>query len=274
MTNRYLPVILGTLAVAGCAGVPGSTYQFGPTEAPLHYTFEEHGALLIETPMGQQRQTDSTVATLVLEIGASEAAGRHVTASFEALDFWLGNDGQRQHTGGGELLGKPFTGTLAGDGTITVTAAPEIPASLEALGDPGQLFNGLLPPLPPGGDESAGSWEHRVTETTEGVVTVETTYDGMASFAGDTTWNGVAARVILSEGTTTTSGHGTPEGAPGEIEFTMSGKKIIRYIWDPRGGTMLASSSSTETEGEIEVISMGMTMPISYQGGSDVRFVR
>jgi hypothetical protein len=113
-----------------------------------------------------------------------------------------------------------------------------------------------------------------VTETADGVMTVETSYDGTASFAGDTTWNGVAARVILSEGTTTTTGRGTPEGAPGEIEFTMSGKTVIRYIWDPRGGTMLASNSSTEAEGEIEVIAMGMTMPISYRGGSDVRLAR
>jgi hypothetical protein len=274
MTNRYLPVIMGALAAAGCAGAPGSTYQFGPTEVPLHYTFDDHGTLLIETPMGEQRQTDSTVAIIIFEIGASEAAGRSVTTTFDALDLWRGADGGRQHIGGGKLLGKPFTGTLAGDGTITVTTAPEMPALVEELGDPSHLFNDLLPPLPPGGDESAVSWEHRVSESTEGVMTVETTYDGMASFAGDTTWNGVAARVILSEGTTMTKGHGTPEGAPGEIEFTMSGKKIIRYIWDPRGGTMLASSSSTETEGEIEVVSMGMTMPITYEGGSNVRLVR
>jgi len=272
--NRHLPVILGALAVAGCAGARGPTYQFGPTEVPLHYTVEDHGALLVETPMGQQRQTDSTVATLVLELGASAAADRRVTTTFEALDFWVGSDGRRQHIGGGELLGEPFTGTLAGDGIITVTGAPEIPASLEALGDPSELFNDLLPPLPPGGDESAESWEHRVTETAEGAMTVETSYDGTASFAGDTIWNGVAARVILSEGATTIKGRGTPEGAPGEIEFTMSGKRITRYIWDPRGGMMLASSSSREAEGEIEVIAMGMTMPISYRGGSAVRLVR
>jgi hypothetical protein len=272
--NRHLLITLGALAVAGCAGAGGPTYEFGPTEAPLRYTFDDHGALLIETPMGEQRQTDSTVATLVFEIGASEAAGRHITTTFEALDFWVGGGGGLLHTGGGELLGKPFTGTLAGDGTITVTAAPEIPASVEELGDPSELFNDMLPPLPPGGDGSAESWEHKVAETLEGAMTVETSYDGTASFAGDTTWNGVVARVILSEGTTTTKGRGTPEGAPGEIQITMNGKTIIRYVWDPRGGVMLASSSSTEAEGELEVTAMGMTMPISYQGGTDVRLQR
>ncbi|UCC71697.1 MAG: hypothetical protein JSV86_15145 [Gemmatimonadota bacterium] len=268
--SRHLLLTLSTLVLAGCAGAGGPTYEFGPSEAPLRYALDDQGTLLVETPVGEQRSTDSTVATLVFNIGGGEAGGHRVTVTFEALEVWAGGDFQQEHFEGGDLLAKPFTGTLADDGSITVTAAPEIAARLEEVANPNALFSYLLPPLPPGGDERTEAWAHTRTETSEAEMTVETFYEGTASFAGDTTWNGTAARVIVSQETVTSMGHGTPAGSPGAIEFTMHGKATTRYVWDPQGAVMLASSSTTELAGELEVIGMAMTMPVSYHGRRDV----
>ena len=83
-----------------------------------------------------------------------------------------------------------------------------------------------------------------------------------------------AARVIVSEGTSTVMGRGMPAGAPGEVAFEVSGQSITRYIWDPERGVMLASSSSTRGSGELEVMSMQMLMPMTYEGGREVRLRR
>ncbi len=102
-------------------------------------------------------------------------------------------------------------------------------------------------------------------------MTVRSTYEGEARFAGDTTWNGRAARVIVSQGISTVTGRGTPASAPGEIVFEFSGESITRYIWDPEHGVMLASSTSASGGGELEVLSMQMRMPMTYEGNREVR---
>jgi hypothetical protein len=105
-------------------------------------------------------------------------------------------------------------------------------------------------------------------------VEVQFSYDGAASLAGDTTWNGRAARVIVSEGLATVTGQGSPAGAPGEVAFTYTGRLTQRHVWDPRRGLMLAATRRLDAEGELEVRSMGMTMPISYHGTREVTLRR
>ncbi|UCF20244.1 MAG: hypothetical protein JSU87_02220 [Gemmatimonadota bacterium] len=271
---RHLCAALAAVTLSGCAGARGPVYEYRPSEAPLRYQINDHSDLLVQTPMGDQHNRDSTIAIVVLDVGQRTADAHEVSAFFETLDIWAGGDMNQQHLEGGDMLGKAFRGTLSDQGMISVSEAPEMPSELGEATDPAAIFADLLLPLPPSGDESAESWPHKTAMTVETAMTVNNSYDGSARFAGDTTWNGQAARIIVSEGTITSSGRGYPPGAPGEIEFTMSGTATTRYFWDPQRGVMLGSVSSAKAEGDLDLPSMAMTMPISFTGSKEVRLVR
>ena len=271
--HRQSLLALGSMLLLACAGA-GPIYEFRPTDTPLHYAISDHGDLLIETPMGDQHSTDSTEAAIVLEIGARSGDAREVSLYFEALEIWAGGDIAVQHIEGGELIDKPFSGTLSEQGAITVTAAPELPENVRRAVDPAAMFADLLAPLPPTGGETGEPWNHTSATTARAAMSLESSYEGMARFAGDTIWNGQPARIIVSEGTTISTGRGTPAGAPGEILFTLSGTSVTRYVWDPARGIMLASRSHGEGRGELEIIDMRMTMPIAYEGGREVSLQR
>lgn len=261
------------LILAGCAGAGGPIYEYRPTDV-LRYQLSEHGALTVDTPVGQQSATDSTRATIAIEIAGATEGGREVVVSFDALEFWSGGDFPRQHIVGDDLVSRPFRGVLNQAGEIKVTEMPEVPESLRNAIAPDAVFANVLPALPPLADASLPSWPHRVTMKMETAMSVELDYDGTASFAGDTTWNGEPAQVIISEGIATATGHGTPAGSPGEVDFNYTGRYVTRYIWDPVRGIMLASHSTTEAEGDLEVKDMQMIMPITYQSRSDVTLQR
>jgi hypothetical protein len=262
-----------TLILAGCAGSGGPIYEFRPADV-LRYQLSEHGTLTIDTPVGQQSATDSTRATLAIEIAGTTEGGREVVVNFDALEFWSGGDFPKQHIVGDDLVNQPFRGVLNQAGEIQVTETPEVPESLRNAVAPDAVFANMLPALPPLADESLPSWPHRVTMKMETTMSVELDYDGTASFAGDTTWNGEPARVIISEGIVTATGRGAPAGSPGEVEFSYTGRYVTRYIWDPARGIMLASNSTTEADGDLEVKDMQMIMPITYQSRSDVTLQR
>jgi hypothetical protein len=264
--QRYARLAFSASLLVACAGTSGPFYEFRPTDEPLRYEISDQGALTIDTPVGAQRSVDSTRAMIALEVRGRTAEGRQTYVTFEALDVWAGGDFNSTHIEGAELIGQRYTGTLSENGVITVSDAPEIPSGLAETADPAEIFVDLLLPLPPGGVDAVESWPHRRTTRSDAGMEIDASYDGTAFFAGDTTWNGVSARIVVSEGLSTVSGRGMPAGAPGEVEFTFSGRSVTRYVWDPQRGVMLAASSRTDAEGDLEVIDMQMTMPITYEG--------
>lgn len=256
---------IAAVTLAGCAGAGGPIYEFRPTDAPLSYRIRDHAAMRVETPVGDQTATDSTHATVAIEIAGESNGHRDVRVSFAALEFWSGGDFPKQHVVGDELIGQSFNGQLSPGGIISVTAAPEIPKRIAAAVDAAALVAQLLPALPPGGEAETTPWPDRARLSINTALSVEVSRDGTASFAGDTTWSGRSARVIVSEGITTAAGHGSPAGAPGEVEFSYTGRYVTRYIWDPASGVMLASTATTEAEGELEVREMQLVMPVTYK---------
>jgi hypothetical protein len=265
---------LSATILAGCAGAGGPIYEFRPTDAPLRYRLRDHGALRVETPVGEQTATDSTHASVAVEIAGERNGQRAIAVSFEALEFWSGGDFPRQHVVADELVGQPFNGLLSPSGTITVTAAPEISKRVAAAVDAAALIAELLPALPPGGNAATTPWPHRTALSINTAMSVEVSHDGTASFAGDTTWSGRSARVIVSEGIMTSAGHGRPAGAPGEVEFSYTGRYVTRYVWDPASGAMLASTTTTEAEGQLEVREMQLVMPVTYKSRRTVTLER
>ncbi|MGD8867235.1 MAG: hypothetical protein PVI01_06385, partial [Gemmatimonadales bacterium] len=249
-------------------------YEFRPTDGPLRYRLREYGTLRVETPVGVQTATDSTHAVVAIDVAGDSDGGREVMISFDELESWAGGDFPRRHVTGTELVGHPFIGVLQPSGLIDVSTTPEIPEDLAAAIDPTALVTRLLPPLPPGGEASAPPWPHRAKVTINTATHIELTYDGTASFAGDTTWDGRSGRVIVWEGIVTGGGRGRPAGAPGEVEFDYTGRYVTHYIWDPATGVMLASTMTSESEGELEVKEMQSVMPITHRGRTQVTLAR
>lgn len=269
--HRQVLLAVGLLLLSGCGGASRPIYQFGLSEAPLRYRITQRASMSVETPVGEQGSTDSTHATVAIEIGEPIAGGHRVSATFEVLELWEGGDFGIRHATGGDLIGAPFTGTLSPSGRIAVATAPAVPAEITAMADPSEIIADLLPPLPPGGGATTGSWPHNTSATLQVVMSIETRYQGTARFAGDTTWNGVAARIIVSEGTVETTARGTPRGAPGEIEMVQTGTSRTIYVWDARRGVMLASRSTIEAEGEVELLEMQMSLRVVYKGDREIQ---
>jgi hypothetical protein len=100
----------------------------------------------------------------------------------------------------------------------------------------------------------------------------ETSYTGSARFAGDTTWNGIAARVIVSKETIRADGNGFPEGAPGEVELSVDGTASATYLWDPGSGMLLAMKAESRSEGR--VFTLGFDLPIEIRSERRAELVR
>ncbi len=160
---------------------------------------------------------------------------------------------------GGDLVGKEFRGTIAPSGLITVSERPETSGALADVMDPTSVFANLLAPLPP--EERAESWPVSSSISSYAALNTTTDFDGVARFAGDTVWNGLAARIILAEGTVRLEGTGLPQGAPAEIQMSLSGQSTARYLWDPQRGVMVASELRNSLDGMISIESMGMSFP-------------
>lgn len=267
---RYftLAAMVAVTACAGKAAAPG--LAFGPTGGPLVYEVATYGSIDIDTPMGSQRSHDTLQATVRLEIGAPVGDQWQVSAVFEALRASSGGDMGRQSAEGGELIGQEFKGALLQNGVIDVTEAPAAPTGLADLIDPSALLAEILGPLP-ADPETTEPWPVRTVVTSRTVLTVTVTYEGTARIAGDTTWNGRPARIIVSEGSYVLEGSGTPPGAPGEIEMQMTGTSQRRYIWDAARGVMLASEITVEADGPITLQMMNLSMEATATSRQVVR---
>lgn len=271
---KWMPsTTLCALTLVGCAA-GGSIYEYRPTEGPLRYRIHDYGMLRVDTPVGEQVATDSVHAAVAIEVTGNTDGGRQVIVSVDELEFWSGGDFARQHVVGDELAGRPISGVLLPTGAIELSARPEMSEELAAAIDPTALVARLLPPLPADGDKSAAPWPYRTAVTIESAMSVDLMFDGTASFAGDTTLSGRSARIIVSEGIVTASGHGNPAGGPGEVEFNYTGRYVTRHVWDAAAGVMLASATTSDAEGELTAREMQLVVPIRHRGRTVVTLAR
>jgi hypothetical protein len=271
MRFKVLPVMTAVLGTACASAAVMPSFEFQPTTGPLRYTLHSVDGQVIETPMGAQEGEAITDVTFVMEVGGPTVGGLAFSAVIESLE---GSSSEQGSYEGGDLVGKPYTGTLKPDGTIEITDGPETPASLENLFDAKGVWTELLPPLPGPGQMGAESWTYSRESVFETAMTLTSVTNGTARIVGDTTWNGVAAQVIVAESEVELTGIGTPPGAPGEIEVAVAGPLTVRYVWDGTRGVMLASNSQGELSGDVTVVGMGMSFPISFTGDADVTLQR
>ena len=100
------------------------------------------------------------------------------------------------------------------------------------------------------------------------------TFEGAARFAGDTIWNGVAARLIVVEGTLEIEGSGAPAGAPAEMNLLLEGESTRLYVWDTTRRVMLASLMTGKAEGSLSISGMDLQIPARFEQKQEVTLRR
>ncbi|MBT8461395.1 MAG: hypothetical protein KJO44_02655 [Gemmatimonadetes bacterium] len=267
-----VPWAVAILLAAGACSSGGPIYTFQPTDVPLRYALSSEGGNDIETPAGAQGATYSSQATMTMEVGNPTDAGTPFTITIESIVLETGGDfGGTTMDLSEDLAGKPFTGTMAPDGSLTFAEVPEFARDNLSISDMQRVVSALLFPLPPGGDMAIGSWAHRVTLPMGGGLEGESAYDGMISMAGDTVWNGIPATLFVSEGVVLMEGSGQPQGAPSEIDLVNEVEARTLYFWDHARGVLLAIEGSGEGGGDIST--MGFSMPMAVYSQLSIQLV-
>ena len=265
-------MVATAILASACGGGRAPVYSLQPTETPLRYSINTEGSQTVETPNGPAGGSYDTDAVMLLSLGDAVSGGRAFAVTFDSFDSTLDGQMGQQKVDGSSVIGPQFLGIVGPDGAIEMKEKPELKAGAYDQNSLVAMFPDLLTPLPPGGEPVDGSWPHAYVIPSGGGLDGETSYTGTARFVGDTTWNGIAARVIVSEGTVHADGKGTPQGAPGEVELTADGDARSVYIWDPETGVLLAMKAESQSEGV--VTTMGFDLPLALASTREARLVR
>lgn len=264
-------VALAAFASA-CGGSRAPVYTLRQSESPLRYSISTEGSQTVETPNGPAGGGYDTDAVLLLAFGGEMSGGRSFSAIFESFDSTLESQMGEQKIDGTPATNQVFRGSVTTTGAIEIREKPEVTVGAYDQNSLLAMFPDLLTPLPPGGEPVDGSWPHAYVLPSGGGLEGETSYTGSARFAGDTTWNGIAARVIVSEGRVHAEGTGTPQGAPAEVELAAEGDSRSVYVWDPEAGVLLAMRAESQSDGL--VTTMGFDLPLELTSIREAQLVR
>ena len=277
MTLKIMTVAAGSVVAisvlaSACGGGRAPVYSFQPTETPLSYSINTEGSQTVDTPNGPAGGGFDTQAVLSLSFGDEISGGRSFSATFDSFDSTLESQMGQQNVDGSSVTGREFRGIVSSGGSVAMTETPEVKAGAYDQNSIVAMFPDLLAPLPPDGEPTDDSWPHAYVLPSGGGLDGETSYTGTARFVGDTTWNGIAARVIVSEGTVHADGTGTPQGAPAEVELSADGEARFEYVWDSATGVLLAMKAVSESVGV--VTTMGFDLPLSLTSKREARLER
>ncbi len=209
---------------------------------------------------------------VLLAFGDEMSGGRSFSAIFESFESMLESQTGQQKLDGTSVTGQVFRGSVSPSGAIEMREMPEVQVGAYDQNSLMAMFPDLLTPLPPGGQSLDGSWPHAYVLPSGGGLVGETSYTGTARFVGDTIWNGISARVIVSEGKVHADGTGTPQGAPAEVELAADGEASAMYIWDPNEGVLLAMKAESQSEGR--VTTMGFDLSLELTSTREAALVR
>jgi hypothetical protein len=277
MTRQIMKLTAGSVVamavlISACGGGRAPVYSLQPTETPLRYSISTEGSQTVETPNGPAGGGYETEAVVLLSFGDAVNGGSVFAATFDSFESTLDSQMGQQQVDGSSLTGHEFRGIVGPAGAIEMTEKPELKAGAYDQNSLAAMFSDLFAPLPPGGEPVDGGWPHAFVLPSGGGLDGETSYAGTARFVGDTTWNGIAARVIVSEGTVHADGTGTPQGAPGEIELVADGDARAVYVWDPETGILLAMKVESHSDGI--VTTMGFDLPLALVSTREARLER
>ena len=247
-------------------------YTLQPSEAPLRYAIETEGSQTVETPNGPAGGGYDTDAVPAAGIRRRDVGRTLVLRHLRVVRVHAGKPDGRAEIDGTPATNQVFRGSVTPTGAIEIREKPEVTVGAYDQNSLLAMFPDLLTPLPPGGESVDGSWPHAYVLPSGGGLEGETSYTGSARFAGDTTWNGIAARVIVSEGRVHADGTGTPQGAPAEVKLDADGDSRSVYVWDPEAGVLLAMKAESQSKGL--VTTMGFDLPLELTSTREAQLVR
>ena len=265
-------VLLSLFAVSCATSEQLPIYTHQPTATPLRYDVNAEGEQTVETPNGPAGGSFDTDAVMLLSLGDAADGGRAFSMVFESFESVLGSQMGEREIDDSPIVGTEFRGVVSPGGAVRMTETPEVQAGAYDQNSLIAMFPDLLAPLPPGGEVTEENWPHAYSLPSGGGLEGETSYTGTARFAGDTIWNGIAAKLIESEGAVHADGKGTPQGAPAEVRLEANGHASARYVWDPASGILLAMAGESTSEGT--VTTMGMDLPITLTSSREAALRR
>lgn len=260
MNHRFV-WILAASVLAGCGAARQTAapiYDLRATPAPLEYTGEVHSLTVVETPGGEQEIEATTTIALTVAYGLRTDEGLPIEVVFS--EFATETAGAPDLSG---MLGLPFRGLVGESGEVELTESPELdvpgfdPASML------QVINPLVIPLPPSGHPAGEAWPLQTSRDPGGGLSGVSTFDGSASFAADTVWNGIPSKWVVSSGDVSTRASGAPAGAPGEVDLDTEGSAESAYAWDPARGVVLHATLVVEMDGSVST--QGMVLPLTIE---------
>jgi len=230
-------------------------YDLRATEAPLEYSAEIESLTIVETPGGEQEIASSMSVALTLVYGSRTAEGM----PFEVVFSELASQGQGPDLSG--LIGQLFRGVISDEGELELTESPDVDIPGVDGSAMVEVINPLIIPLPPGGAVTEEAWPLERSREPGGGMTGVASFDGSARLAADTVWNGIPARMIVSEGDIRQRASGSPPGAPGEVDIDTEGDAESTYAWDTARGIVLHVTVTTEMDGSVST--QGMVLPLT-----------
>lgn len=156
------------------------------------------------------------------------------------------------------MRGSTFSAKVREDGSLTRFGADREHG--DAVERVGQYLRDFLPRLPAGGARPGAEW----TDTTELAtgprgLTVTAHAVSRRLVTGWTTWAGVPALEIATEGTYTLTGSGEQTGQELAVEGT--GKRHRRQYLDPRG-RFLGMTGADTADIEVRLVASGLVIPV------------
>jgi len=267
--------LLGTAACARGSGpaptAPAATAPSPPAAAPadatsLRYT-SSTSRYRIETQqhteqemMGNSTVIDATVMQLLTVTLAPQADGLALTVMMDSVGLTTTAPGGEAAAAAAAaaMTGKRFTGSVTPAGRVTALSSPD-----SATEQVAQMMNGvraLLPELPGGTFATGREWIDTVsTTTTLGPLNMTTRAIRTHRVAGWEARDGARALHLTTQSAYTVSGAGEAQGTP--LEMAGAGRSTSdRYV--SATGVFLGGTESDSAEINVNVVSMGMSIPV------------
>lgn len=265
---KQVAVVIAVLALAA----PAAQAQFAYQPGTHRYRLEQ----VTEATQEMAGQTATSTLTMMQVIGVQLAAG---TGDSLAVTFTVDSVGVRSEIPQAQaaaqaevdrLIGSRVTGTVSPLGQIGALEWMQ-GDSVRTDGDLAAGFRNFFPRFPSPSLEAGMTW----TDTTsskfsndgiDGTATSVVTY----TVEGDTTVDGRQAWRVSQKGTVTTDGTGNSQGQ----ELALSGGGSIEGTSVvSKDGLYLGGDSRLDQTMTVQIVAMGMEVPVTQKVTSKVRMV-
>ncbi|MFC1661454.1 hypothetical protein ACFL3S_08405 [Gemmatimonadota bacterium] len=274
--KRVVPFCISLFGLAACAG-PGGVSPTGglmyqvPEPAGLVYLTGDTTNIDIDAgAMGSFRMRSTSEATVEMEF-ARGAEGVQVTARFQDLNARMSQPMGGAISATEEDVKGDIVFTLDRKGKATVVTIPEVEGQAGQLANPHGLAYQFFPLLPGSAVDPGDTWTDTIqyeADLPEGSVA----FLGVMTYVlqGDTTVDGMNLLHVTFDGEGEVTGSGITEGM--DVIQTFSGGMDGFFLWDAVRGVMVATETTTDMSGTVEVPAAGMPpMPMKAAGTSRAR---